>query len=78
MGKQGRRAYLEAIRARYRRAKKAGKTILLNEFCAVCNYHRYTSPPVKGLEAFAVVWTGWLYSQEWWHRERWKDNAPGG
>ena len=38
----------------------------------------YTSPPVKGLEAFAVVWTGWLYSQEWWRLERWKDNAPAG
>lgn len=40
MGKQERRAYLEAIRARYRRASKAGKTAILNEFCAVCGYHR--------------------------------------
>ena len=24
----------------------------------------YTAPPEKGLEAFAVVWTGWLFSQE--------------
>lgn len=40
MGKQERRVYLEAIRARYRRAKKAGKTAILNEFCAVCGYHR--------------------------------------
>ncbi len=40
MGKQERRAYLDAIRARYRRAKKAGKTAILNEFCAVCGYHR--------------------------------------
>ncbi len=38
----------------------------------------YTSPPVKGLEAFAMVWMGWLYSQEWWRLERWKDNAPAG
>ena len=38
----------------------------------------YISPPVKGLEAFAMVWTGWLYSQEWWRLERWKDNAPAG
>lgn len=40
MGKQERRAYLEAIRARYRRVKKAGKSAILNEFCAVCGYHR--------------------------------------
>jgi HD-like signal output (HDOD) protein len=40
MGKQERRAYLEAIRTRYRRARKAGKTAILNEFCAVCGYHR--------------------------------------
>jgi homoserine O-acetyltransferase len=38
----------------------------------------YTSPPTKGLEAFAVVWTGWLYSQEWWRRELWKTNTPAG
>ncbi len=40
MGKRERRAYLDAIRARYRRAPKAGKTAILNEFCAVCGYHR--------------------------------------
>ena len=40
MGKQERRAYLEAIRIRYRRARKAGKSTILNEFCAVCGYHR--------------------------------------
>ena len=40
MGKQERRAYLDAIRTRYRRARKAGKTAILNEFCAVCGYHR--------------------------------------
>jgi homoserine O-acetyltransferase len=38
----------------------------------------YTAPPAKGLEAFAVVWTGWLYSQEWWRRELWKTNSPAG
>lgn len=36
----------------------------------------YATPPVKGLEAFAVVWTGWLYSQEWWRRELWRATAP--
>ena len=38
----------------------------------------YTAPPKKGLEAFGMVWAGWLYSQEWWHRELWKANAPAG
>jgi len=35
----------------------------------------YTSPPEKGLQAFAMVWTGWLFSQEWWRRELWKNPA---
>ena len=38
----------------------------------------YTTPPKKGLEAFGMVWAGWLYSQEWWRRELWKNNAPAG
>jgi len=38
----------------------------------------YTSPPTKGIEAFATVWTAWLYSQEWWRQELWRrDSAPG-
>jgi homoserine O-acetyltransferase/O-succinyltransferase len=36
----------------------------------------YTSPPRKGIEAYGMVWLGWLYSQEWWRREMWKTNAP--
>ena len=32
----------------------------------------YTSPPRKGIEAYGMVWLGWLYSQEWWRREMWK------
>jgi homoserine O-acetyltransferase len=38
----------------------------------------YTTPPKKGLEAFAVVWTGWLFSQEWWRQELWKRTAAPG
>ena len=38
----------------------------------------YTSQPQKGIEAFALMWTGWLYSQEWWRRELWRwDDPPG-
>lgn len=40
MGKQAKRAYLEAIRGRYRKAKQADKTKILDEFCAVCGYNR--------------------------------------
>jgi homoserine O-acetyltransferase/O-succinyltransferase len=36
----------------------------------------YTAPPKKGLEAFGVVWTAWLFSQEWWRRELWREGAP--
>jgi homoserine O-acetyltransferase len=36
----------------------------------------YTSPPTKGLRAFDMVWTGWLYSQEWWRREIWRTITP--
>jgi homoserine O-acetyltransferase len=36
----------------------------------------YTSPPKKGIEAYGMMWLGWLYSQEWWRREMWKINAP--
>ena len=38
----------------------------------------YTEPPVKGIEAFGIVWTGWLYSQEWWRRELWREEDPPG
>ena len=38
----------------------------------------FTSPPKKGLEAFGMVWAGWLYSQEWWRKELWKASAPAG
>jgi homoserine O-acetyltransferase/O-succinyltransferase len=38
----------------------------------------YKEQPKKGLEAFAVVWTGWLFSQEWWRRELWREGAKSG
>ena len=43
---------------------------------AAFNGGDYTTPPRKGIEAFGMVWLGWLYSQEWWHQELWKTNAP--
>ena len=38
----------------------------------------YTAPPRIGLEAFGMVWAGWLYSQEWWRRELWRTSAAPG
>jgi homoserine O-acetyltransferase/O-succinyltransferase len=38
----------------------------------------YTEQPEKGIEAFAIVWTGWLFSQEWWRRELWRQDDPPG
>ena len=44
----------------------------------VFNNGDYSKPPVKGLQAFGVVWTAWLYSQEWWRKELWRTtSAPG-
>src|SRR3954447_114616 len=34
----------------------------------------YKSQPEKGLEAFGTVWAAWLYSQEWWRKELWRDS----
>jgi len=38
----------------------------------------YTASPTKGLEAFAMVWTAWLFSQEWWRRELWRETEKPG
>lgn len=38
----------------------------------------YKDQPKKGLEAFAIVWTGWLFSQEWWRKELWREGAKPG
>ena len=37
----------------------------------------YKTPPTKGLEAFGMVWAGWLYSQEWWRKELWRELRGG-
>ncbi len=38
----------------------------------------YTVQPQKGMEAFAIVWTAWLFSQEWWRKGLWKALVPPG
>jgi len=45
---------------------------------AAFNNGDYTTPPVKGLQAFSVVWAGWLFSQEWWRKELWRTTAAPG
>jgi homoserine O-acetyltransferase len=38
----------------------------------------YTVEPKKGIEEFSLMWTGWLYSQEWWRQELWRTDSPKG
>ncbi len=38
----------------------------------------YARQPEKGIEAFAMVWTGWLFSQEWWRQELWRSEPSLG
>jgi homoserine O-acetyltransferase len=38
----------------------------------------YTTQPARGLENFGMVWAAWLYSQEWWRKELWKEGSPPG
>jgi homoserine O-acetyltransferase len=44
----------------------------------IYNNGDYTTEPVKGIEDFGTMWMGWLYSQEWWHRELWRTTAKPG
>ncbi len=38
----------------------------------------YTAQPARGIRATALVWLGWLYSQEWWRQELWRAGSPPG
>jgi hypothetical protein len=40
MGHKEKRIYLDQIRKRYKAANKVSKKTILDEFCAVCGYHR--------------------------------------
>jgi homoserine O-acetyltransferase len=37
----------------------------------------YKVAPEKGLQAFGMVWAGWLFSQEWWRKEMWRGTGRG-
>jgi homoserine O-acetyltransferase len=38
----------------------------------------YKTQPTKGIQAFSMVWAGWLFSQEWWRQELWRTNTAFG
>jgi homoserine O-acetyltransferase len=38
----------------------------------------YIAEPVKGIQAFSMVWAAWLFSQEWWRQELWRTQQPPG
>lgn len=38
----------------------------------------YTVQPKRGVELFSLIWEGWLFSQEWWRRELWRQTSPPG
>lgn len=40
MSPASKREYAEAIFLRYKRASRKVKTVILNEFCTICGYHR--------------------------------------
>ncbi len=74
MGKQEKRAYLEAIRGHYRKADRASKTRILDEFCAVCGFHRKYAIRLLGCKKSAaplfenpklVALMNDLYANEW-------------
>jgi homoserine O-acetyltransferase len=44
----------------------------------VFNGGDYSTPPTKGIQAFSMVWAGWLFSQEWWRQELWRSNDSFG
>ena len=44
----------------------------------VFNGGDYTHQPDQGMQAFGLVWAGWLFSQEWWRRELWRSEPEFG
>jgi homoserine O-acetyltransferase len=44
----------------------------------VFNGGDYSHQPDKGMEAFGLVWAGWLFSQEWWRQELWRSEPEFG
>lgn len=36
----------------------------------------YAEQPTTGIAAFGTVWSAWLYSQQWWRDELWREDDP--
>lgn len=77
--------YMDRIVATSGTAKTYGHGIVRNEgqiaaIMADENFKNgdYTAEPERGLEAFNLMWTGWLFSEQWWHEELWKSEEPKG
>jgi homoserine O-acetyltransferase len=77
--------YMDAIVATSGTAKTYGHGIVRNEgqinaIMTDCTFDGgdYKTEPTKGIEAFNLMWTGWLFSQEWWRKELWREEAKPG
>jgi homoserine O-acetyltransferase len=77
--------YMDRIVATSGTAKTYGHGIvrnasLINAIETDCTFDKgdYKAEPTKAIEAFNLIWTGWLFSQEWWHEELWKTDAKPG
>ena len=77
--------YMDHIVATSGTAKTYGHGIVRNESLIAAinadqtfNHGDYKAEPEKGIEAFNLVWTAWLFSQEWWHKELWREDAKPG
>ena len=75
--------YMDRIVATSGTAKTYGHGIVRNEgeITAITtdqafNGGNYTTEPEKGIEAFSLMWTGWLFSQQWWREELWRQDDP--
>ena len=77
--------YMDRIVATSGTAKTYGHGIVRNEgqIAAIANDPAflggdYKMEPEKGIETFNLMWTGWLFSQEWWRDELWRVDAKPG
>ena len=53
MSPRSKREYIEAVHRRYKDASRSERTIMLNELCATCGYHRkYAIRLLKGFKRF--------------------------
>jgi homoserine O-acetyltransferase len=77
--------FMDRVVATSGTAKTYGHGIVRNEgqitaieTDASFNQGDYTAQPARGIEAFSLMWAGWLYSQQWWRDELWRNpEHPG-